>query len=265
LEMGMSEPGDISRLIEIAPPDIAVLTYVALAHAAFFPGGLCQIAKEKGMIFSHPKTKLAIFHSDFLAFPEEVAKIRCEKRVVSKSDPKIFPRFQEPHILHNFWLAVSVARAMEMRDEEILERLSFLELPKMRFERFEKKGIHFINDAYNANPCSLRAALFSLGNQKTEGKRIAVLGTMKELGSFSVSEHAEIGRYAKEHVDYLLVLGEEAKPLFDCFYESKKEAEFFLDLQKAALRLKEIARKGDAVLIKGSRSMNMETILDYFA
>ena len=122
-----------------------------------------------------------------------------------------------------------------------------------------------MNDAYNANPASMRSALSNLPEPKKGGKKIALLGTMKELGSFSVSEHAEIGRYAKEHVDYLLVLGEEAKPLFDCFYESKKEAEFFLDLQKAALRLKEIARKGDAVLIKGSRSMNMETILDYFA
>lgn len=263
LEMGMSDPGDIRRLIEIAPPDIAVLTHVALAHAASFPGGLAEIAQEKGTIFSHPKTKLAIFGPDFFEFPKEIAKIRCTKRVVSKSHLESASRFQEPHILHNIRLAICVASAVGMSDAEILERMPHLELPKMRFEQFKKNGIHFIQDAFNASPQSMRAALFSLGNLKTGGKRIAVLGTMKELGSFSVSEHAEMGRYAEKHVDHLLVLGEEAKPLFDAFYALKTSAEFFCDLEKIALRLKEIAKEGDAVLIKGSRSMNMETILDH--
>ena len=258
LEMGMSEPGDIERLIDIAPPDIAVVTRIALAHAAFFPGGLLEIAKGKGAIFSHPKTKLAIFDPTFLDY--FTGEILCEKRVFSGAS--FVSRFKEPHILHNFWAAISVARAMEMSDAEIEKQIPHLQLPKMRFEEFDKNGIHFINDAYNANPASMRSALFSFSSMKRGGKKIAVLGTMKELGSFSESQHREIGLYARALVDHLLVLGEEAKPLFDAFLDAKKPAEFFLDLKNLALRLKEIAKKGDVVLIKGSRSMNMEKILD---
>lgn len=258
LEMGMSEPGDIQRLVEMAPPDIAVITHVALAHAAYFPGGLPEIAKGKGEIFSHPKTRMAIFDREFLKFGIE---IHCEKQIFSPADFDGMP-FKEPHILHNLGAAIEVARAMKMSDEEIQKQIPHLQLPKMRFEQLKKDGIHFINDAYNANPESMRAALFSLGMIKTDGKRIAVLGTMKELGSFSHSQHQEIGRFAQKYVDHLLVLGEEARPLVDTFCEEKQLGEFFLNHKEIARRLKEIAKDGDVVLIKGSRSMNMDTILD---
>ncbi len=263
LEMGMSEPGDIERLVGIAPPDIAVLTKVALAHAAFFPGGLSEIARGKGAIFSSPKTRCALFDRDFLHYPEVVEKIQCEKKIFSEESEPIRAPFKEPHIVHNFWAAVSVARAMKMEWDEIDRQIPKLQLPKMRFEQFEKEGVLFINDAYNANPESMRAALFSLGAIKSPGKKIALLGTMKELGNLSEAQHREIGLYAQQFVDHLLVLGEEAKPLFDSYRESKIEAEFFLDLKQMALRLKEIKETGDAVLIKGSRSMSMETVLEY--
>jgi UDP-N-acetylmuramoyl-tripeptide--D-alanyl-D-alanine ligase len=281
LEMGMSETGDIGRLVQIAPPDVAVLTKVALAHAAYFTNGLEEIAKGKAEIFSHPKTKTAIFYHDFLQYRELVEQIRADKLSFSLEDRsadyflseegvdergvrayRFDPPFKQPHLLHNFLAAVAVARALKMEWDEINQQVSKLRLPKMRFEQFEKEGILFVNDAYNANPESMRAALSSFPEPQVGGKRIAVLGSMRELGAFSRPAHEEIGHFAQKFADHLLVLGEEAKPLCEAFAEVKKPAEYFIDRKKLAARLKEIMRPGDAVLVKGSRSMEMEKILE---
>jgi UDP-N-acetylmuramoyl-tripeptide--D-alanyl-D-alanine ligase len=280
LEMGMSEPGDIRALVDIAPPDISVLTKVALAHAAFFPGGLPQIASGKAEIFHHPKTKTAIFDWDLSEYPEALASILTQKLSFSLHEKKadyfladgvvdekglrahrIPVPFKEVHMQHNLLAAISVARALKIEWEEIDRRIPMLELPKMRFEQFEKEGISFINDAYNANPASMKAALSSFPEPKEGGKRIAVLGTMYPLGSFSKEAHEDIGRFAQGRIDHLLTVGEEAKALCDAFSEAKKPAEHFGDNKKALVsRLKELMRPGDVVLVKASRVMQMEQI-----
>lgn len=285
LEMGMSEPGNIRKLIEIAPPDIAVLTKLGLAHAEFFPGGITDIAKEKAEIFSSSKLKTAIFYHEFYHFPELISSIHAEKLsfslgtrtsdyflswsegkyVIDERGVRAYQLdlpFNQTHVLHNFLAAVSVARSLKVEWDEIHLAVSRLELPKMRFELFERKEVTFVNDAYNANPESMRAALANLPEPKKNGKRIAILGTMKELGTFSKSAHEEIGLFAQAHVDHLLVLGEEAKPLCESFLEVKKPAEFFISHQSLAKRLMQLMSPGDVVLIKGSRSMKMETLLD---
>ncbi len=276
LEMGMSEAGDLRKLLEIAAPDIAVLTKVSLVHAEFFPDGLKGIARAKAEIFSHPKTKTAIFDHEFYSFEEEVFQIKAKKRSFSCHDPKAdlqltifdekkvtFP-FKETPILHNFLASVLVAQEMGMEFEEIKARIPYLQLPKMRWETIERSGIVFINDAYNASPESMRAALSHLPLPKEGRKKIAVLGSMKELGSFSESAHREIGSLAAESVDYLLSFGLETDGLCDAFREKKSSCEFFMDIDALKMRLKEIASPGDVVLIKGSRSMQMERVLECF-
>jgi UDP-N-acetylmuramoyl-tripeptide--D-alanyl-D-alanine ligase len=137
-----------------------------------------------------------------------------------------------------------------------------LQLPKMRFEQFEKGGVSFVNDAYNANPESMRAALSSLPTPKEGGKRIAVLGTMKELGVFSEESHREVGHFAQKYIDHLLVLGKDAEPLCEAFVEVKKPGECFSDHKSLAERLAALMSDGDVVLVKGSRSMKMETVFE---
>lgn len=282
LEFGMSEPGDIGRLMQMAAPDIAVLTKVALAHVAYFPGGLEEIAKGKKEIFSHPKTRTAIFpHGYAVETQAEKLNFSLEERsadyFLSFAEGKFHldergvrayqfdPPFRQSHVLHNFLAAVAVARQMKMEWDEINRQVPLLKLPKMRFEMFEKEGIQFINDAYNANPESMRAALSNLPQPKEEGKRIAVLGTMKELGPFSEESHREIGQFAQRFADHLLVLGEEALPLCEAFSEVKKPAEHFVNLANLSSRLKELMRPGDVVLVKGSRSMQLEKLFDLLA
>lgn len=285
LEMAMSEPGDMGRLLEIAVPDIAVLTQLALAHVASFPGGVEDIAKEKGAIFSNPKTRKAIFYQGFYQFPEAVAAIQGEKisfsleersadYFLSSAEGKYLidergvrayefdPPFKQNHILHNFLAAVSTARLMNLEWDEINQQVKKLELPKMRFEQFEKEGIVFINDAYNANPDSMRAALSNLPEPKEGGKRIAVLGTMVELGKYSVSSHLEIGRFAQKYADHLLAFGEEALAISEGFQEVKKPSEHFSDHKSLAESLKALMSPGDVVLVKGSRKMQLEKLFE---
>ena len=284
LEMGMSEPGDISRLLQIAQPEVAVVIKVALAHAAYFPGGLEEIAKGKAEIFSSSKLRKAVFFQALTEYPC-FANAPGERVVFSLDDRgadyflsplegryvldergvrayQFDLPFNEPHLLHNFLAAASTARQMKLEWDEINARIPFLKLPSMRFERFEKDGVAFINDAYNANPESMRAAFVSLPAAKEGGKRIGVLGTMSPLGTFSDTAHREIGRLAREYFDLLLVFGFEALPLFESFQEVKKPAEFFTDLKGVAERLQALMSPGDVVLVKGSRSMKMEKLFE---
>ncbi len=286
LEMGMSEPGDIGRLLKIAQPEVAVLTKVALAHAAYFPGGLEEIARGKAEIFSSPKLRAAVYEQGMMNFPAAMEGIAAEKRIsfslenraadyfLSSVEGKeivdergvrayqfILP-FKQRHVLHNFLAAAALARQMKLEWDEINARIPFLELPKMRFELFEKQGITYINDAYNANPESMRAAFDSLPQPKEGGKRIGVLGVMSPLGSFSEGAHRSVGHLAQKAIDHLFVFGEEAHPLFESFQEVKKPAEFFTDLKSLAERLQAVMSPGDVVLVKGSRIMQMEKIFE---
>jgi UDP-N-acetylmuramoyl-tripeptide--D-alanyl-D-alanine ligase len=284
LEMGMSEPGDIERLLQIAKPEVAVVTKIALSHAASFPGGLDEIAAGKAQIFSSPKLRKAIFYQKLFEYPA-FSEIPQEKVVFSLEDRaadyflssleghyvldergvricRFDLPFRESHLLHNFLAAVSTARQMNLEWDEINARIPFLEVPNMRFQRTVKDEVCLINDAYNANPESMRAAFASLQAPSEGGKRIGVLGTMAGLGAFSESVHREIGHLAREYFDVLLVLGEEAYPLFESFQEVKKPAELFTDLKAIANRLQELMSPGDIVLVKGSRCMNMETLFE---
>lgn len=280
VEMGMTEPGDIKKLVQIAAPDIAVLTKVALVHVAYFSRGLLDIAKYKAEIFSNPRTKKCIFFHGLYEYPEAIESIRGEKISFSLEDRtadyflsseffvdekgvrayRFDPPYKQAHVLHNFLAAVSVARQMKMGWDEINRQLPLLKLPKMRFEQFEKEGVVFINDAYNANPDSMRAALSHMPEPKEGGKRIAVLGMMVDMGPDSDAIHRGVGQFAQKYVDYLLVMGEEGTPIFEAFQEVKKPAEQFFTFESLAERLKHLMNPGDVVLVKASRCVQMETL-----
>lgn len=282
LELGMSEPGDIGRLIQIAAPDLAVLTKVAYAHGANFERGIFDIAKYKAEIFSHPRTKKCIFDHALYEYPEAIQQIHGEKLSFSLKDriadyflsPECYvdergirayqfdPPYKQTHLLHDFLAAVSVARQMKMEWDQIKNQVPFLKLPKMRFEQIEKDGVLFINDAYNANPESMKAALSHIPEPKEGGKRIAVLGMMVDMGSSHDEMHREVGRFAREFVDHLLVLGKEASAIYEAFQEVQKPAEQYYDFNSLSERLKSLVRPGDIVLVKASRVVQMEKLFN---
>jgi UDP-N-acetylmuramoyl-tripeptide--D-alanyl-D-alanine ligase len=280
VELGMTEPGDIAKLIEIAAPDIAVVTKIAMVHAAFFPRGLVDIANGKADIFLNPKTKKCVFYQGLQDYPEAMRKIHGEKVSFSLEERgadyflseeyfldergvrmyQFDPPYKQKHVLHNFLAALTVARLMKMSFDEINARVPFLKLPKMRFEEIEKKGVLFINDAYNANPDSMKAALSNLPKPKVGGRKIALLGMMVDMGRDSEKIHQEVGRFAQKYVDHLLVFGKEATGIYEAFQESEKPVEQYFDFESLVSRLHSLMREGDVVLVKASRCVQIEKI-----
>lgn len=281
LEMGMSQPGEMKRLVEIAPPDLAVLTKVGRAHAQFFPDGVDGIAYEKGEIIAHPKTKQAIVHHEAMQFDVVRDRGACQKTVYGKEGSDYFlqrdegavwveergllsPRFTLPftadHLSANFLAAVAVARTLEVGWEEIIARAATLTPFSRRFEIIVKEGVTYVNDCYNASAESTKAALKNL--PKARGKTIFVFGEMRELGRYSEESHQEVGEAALDRVDHLLCIGEGCQPTMELFRRANKPVETFTSLATLKETLVVLAAEGDVVLIKGANSLQLWRILE---
>lgn len=271
MEMGMSEKGEMDKLSSIAQIEVGLITKVGLVHAQNFEN-LEEIVKEKLKIFCEKTRKKIVNHDLLKYFKKEECitfsiknceadyflKIEKDKIVIFEKEEIVFPKiFEETHIIEDFLAAYVLARELGMKKEEIEKRLSFLKTSPLRFEKVEKNGILFIKDCYNANGVSTRAALENLPNVK--GKKIAVLGDMM-LGKFCKQVHEEIGEIAAKNVDVLLSFGSETKSMIDAFKKNdeRKKAFLFTDLKKLAEKLNEIKNEGDLVLIKGTRSLELE-------
>ncbi len=282
LEISMSQKNEIDTLVAIASPHICVLTKVALAHVEKFSGGIKEIAQEKIKIFGSKEFKKGFFPYSFLPYCPQLNRLRDfasvsldskhadyylssdEKQMQVWENKKGFtyPKpFSEKHLLENFLMAGAVCRYFQMGWNEITSQITSIKPIAMRFEKFYQNGIMFINDAYNANPESMQMALAHMPTPMHEGKRIAVLGDMKELGDFSKKAHEEVFVKAKEQADLVLCMGEE----FSCHFQNKKSkrAHFFTTHQALAKFLKKKMKKDDVILVKGSRSMAMEKIFPY--
>jgi UDP-N-acetylmuramoyl-tripeptide--D-alanyl-D-alanine ligase len=266
LEMGMSEAGEISRLIEIAPPELGVLTNVHYQHAAFFPD-LEAIARAKCEMFASPKMKQGIFHLQTKKF-QAVKKLTLSKTWYHLSDPHahytlnklgVFPPFEESHFQENFLAAVAVARFFDLSWEEIRRGAEKLKTYEHRFQKKEKKGILFIDDSYNASPVSVKAALANLPQGK---RRIGLLGAMRELGSVQEKSHREVAQCAVKVLDSLICIGKECKPMVELFRREGKEVALFEKKEDAKMHLKAMIKEGDVVLIKGSNLLKLWTIVE---
>lgn len=253
LEMGMSEKGEIGKLAEIAKPKIAVLTAVGYAHSAFFDS-LEAIGRAKGEIFVEDVQR-ALLPKECLKYcPLPQEKIR----VVSENE-KIELPFGLPHLRQNLLLAIAVGEELGMSFDEMKKRFPFLKIPEGRGVRIEKRGITFIDDSYNASPLSVKAALNTLSKEK---RRVAVLGSMKELGVFSEKLHEEIGKVALDSVDSLYLIGEETDVICDLFVKNGRIAHRFKTKEELTRALREEIREGDTVLLKGSNSHQLWKVLE---
>jgi len=289
VEMGMSSPGQIKTLVSIIPPKIALVTGIALAHVDGFTNGLEGIAEAKAEIFSHPETKKGFISSSiacyppllnagtmakttFGVFPEKADTVLHKwnnqwnnQWIIEERGKKTAPfslPFTETHLCENFLAAAVLARSVGMEWEEIFSRAHLLAPFPLRYEKVEREGILFINDCYNANPTSMRAALANLPKPKPGRKTIAVLGEMPGLAQFSEREHREVGIFAKERVDYLFCYRTNTTPLLEAYQKSGSPAEYFEDFAALKKRVFEIAKEGDCVLIKGANDNQLWRILD---
>lgn len=283
LEMGMTHSGQITQLLEIAIPDIAVITAVELAHACNFDS-LNDIGRAKAEILAHPKTGVGIIAKDIQNY-SEISKIGNARKVsfsINDSTADFFlddttqeikivhqqravniPAFGIPgrHNLHNMLAAVIVAKELGMTWKEIQQALPKLSLPERRLQHIEKGGILFINDAYNASEASLKASLACMPIPKPGKKRIAVIGQMVELGKFSESCHKSVGEAAISVVDSMICLGKSCEPIVDSWKKASKPVIWCESLDEVVEALKLQMESGDVVLLKGANSNNLWKVL----
>lgn len=166
------------------------------------------------------------------------------------------------HNLYNVLLASSIAYICGINKERIKEAIEeFGPYPMRMYPRKSKNGYIVIDDTYNASPASMYEAIRTLSSLPCEGKKILVLGDMNELGDYSSSYHRELGKYVDEFdFDYIFFLGEKMR---EAFFEVKKRPVFhFEDKESLLSQLLPLLRQKDCVLVKGSRALNMEFIVE---
>jgi UDP-N-acetylmuramoyl-tripeptide--D-alanyl-D-alanine ligase len=285
-EMGERFPGDIAALCAIARPEIGVVTNVGLAHAEHL-GGPRGAAKVMGeLIASLPEAGLAVLNADdewspSLAASAGVAVVTAgiasgaDYRVEHlELDDRLRPAFSlqgrrvtvplhGAHQAVNAALALAVAHGGFGMDLDVaVDALAQVRPAQWRLEvQTSAAGLIVLNDAYNANPASMEAALHTLAGTATTGRRIAVLGDMHELGDYSYDAHAGIGRRAAElEIDVLVVVGAGGRIIAEAAAISIVEVHTAADPSEALQVVRSLTVRGDAVLVKASRAVGLEVV-----
>jgi UDP-N-acetylmuramoyl-tripeptide--D-alanyl-D-alanine ligase len=293
LEMAMSGPGEIRRLAGVAPPDVAVITNVNPVHLAFFKS-LEDIAAAKTEILERAKPGgTAVLNGDdpLLRKPAEAWRGRLIRfglgadNDVRAAEVKLrgleglefvlvaggeerrvaLPFFSEAFVL-NFLAAAGAALALGLAPADIESRVGLLRpFPQRGVLLRLPGGVVLIDDSYNSNPRALESALRGAARLPA-GRRVAVLGDMLELGPAEAEFHREAGRLAARLGFGLLVtVGPLAARLADGAADAGMKPEqilSFADAAAAAAGLKPFLRRGDLILVKGSRGVHLETVVD---
>ena len=292
LEMGMNHFREIAYLASIGRPDVAVITNIGTMHIEHLGSmqGILQAKleilegmQENGRIILNGddqllwnRHKLYPVHTRYFGIqnPEcDVlgSNISQQDGILSfqvHSGSLTFPAelaLEGEHYVPDALAAVSVGLEMGVDAAKIQERLSRFRNMAGRQEILEIRGCTVIKDCYNAGPESMAAALNVLGHKP--GRHIAVLGDMLELGVCTQAEHYRIGRIAAEKADVLMAYGPNAPRVIGGAITggmNDRCAKAYDDQKKLAEALSRIARPGDAILVKGSRGMHMEQVLDLF-
>jgi UDP-N-acetylmuramoyl-tripeptide--D-alanyl-D-alanine ligase len=290
VELGTNHPGEIGRLAEIADPDMAMITSVAAAHLEGL-SNLAGVAREKGALYGRVRAGGAIavnlddpwvrrlgvkFKGRKITYgtggqvqaeswrPLGAKGMRLTLRV-GHQRVHVPLNFLGRHNVANAVAAAALAYGFGASPDAVRRGLRRVRPFSMRMEIEDWSGIGIINDAYNANPASMAAALKTLAEVKCRGKRIAVLGDMFELGKQSRRQHLELGRrVAEARLDRLYLLGPQADRVRQGALQGGMRADQIIigkTHNNLAHELGSHVQRGDWLLLKGSRGMQMEKVL----
>ncbi len=295
VEMGANHFGEISRLTRVANPDIAVITAIGEAHMEFFKSkvgvrkakleiieglklsGYLVLNGDDPMLWEL-KGKLDVnviycgIHNEECDIFAEVIERDSENirfRVRSIPDTEFHICCGGVHNLQNALLAVAVGQLTGRSAEQIRAGLeNFVNTGERQKITKLSNGVTVISDCYNAGPDSMRAALNVLGESACSGRRIAALGDMLELGEHSHKAHYEVGSRATSRADLIFAAGNWAESVKLGAQESgfdTRNIHAYKTVPELAAELKDELRDGDVLLIKGSRGMRMEQILEFLS
>ncbi len=289
MEMGISVKGEMTRLVRIVQPDLALITNIGPSHLEFL-SSVRDVARAKLEIVSSEQSDCPlIINADDQLLVKEANKIKSslitfaiDARADFKADSfeKIDDSKQKVtidgmtfmlnsigrHQVYNFLAAYAAVRTLGYDFKDVVTEQIELSPAPMRGETLELNGIRIINDAYNANPDSVKAGLEAFESLAHTGRRVLVLGDMLELGDEAVKYHEKLGESLKNFTfDLAVLVGPLSGAVIDGAVRAgidKEKLVGFADSSAAASEALNLLKHGDLVYIKGSRGIGLEKIID---
>ena len=286
-EVGMNHPGELRPLCEWLKPDVGIITSVGAGHLGQFQS-VRDIAVEKSEMFRVLESDgVALAHRDNPYLDVLKSVVPCELRLVGVGGEAdlVATRFDSDrveffeavsgdsgslplpqpgeHSVVNVLFAAQVGRLFDLSWEQIADGLGRVESLSMRWEISELAGVSVVNDAYNANPESMRASVTAFSDGDSTGSRWVVLGGMRELGAAAEEAHRSLGAWLTgRNIDGLVLVGPDAAVIADGIDgESRVQVAKVDDTTSAAEFLLGVLVSGDNVLLKGSRGERIEDVL----
>ncbi|HEY3761169.1 MAG TPA: UDP-N-acetylmuramoyl-tripeptide--D-alanyl-D-alanine ligase [Verrucomicrobiae bacterium] len=292
VEVGTNHPGELAPLVRMVQPKYGVLTNIGREHLEFF-GDLDGVAREEGWLAELLPADGTLFVNGDNEWTEEIVqrtkakvvrvglgkqnewraeKVRLDKNGATFRIATVKEKFCGEyriqllgrHQVVNALLSAAVGEEPGLGRAEIQRGLAEGKPAKMRMQFWEANGIRVLDDAYNANADSMLAALETLCDLPLQGRRVAVLGEMNELGAQSEAAHAEIGRRAAElEIGQLFAVGRMAPVMAKAARAAGlMRVMEFENVETARSAVKNFLKPGDVVLIKASRASRLERIVE---
>ncbi|NLM26411.1 MAG: UDP-N-acetylmuramoyl-tripeptide--D-alanyl-D-alanine ligase [Firmicutes bacterium] len=292
LEMGMRGLGEIAALAELAPPDVAVITNVGPVHLELLgslenvaqaktelleklsPEGLAILNGDDSLLRLHSyKAPLVWFFGEQADNQLQASNINIDQNGLASftchwQEQKVFVKLSVPgkHNVLNSLAAIAVGLHFGISLADCAAGLKDANLTEMRLEVIEgPRGVKIINDAYNASPASMAAALDTVKSMASEGRKVAILGDMFELGSVAEQAHQELGRLASQACDYLIYVGSYAALVKKGAEDeglSPADIHIYSQVSDLIQNLEKLIADQDLVLVKASRGMALEQVVD---
>ncbi len=292
LEAGTNHPGELAPLVKMIQPQFGVLTSIGREHLEFF-GDVAGVAQEEGWLAELLPADGKLFLNGDGEWTEKIAaratakivrlgfgkkndwraeKIRLDKNGVTFQVAAPQEKFSGEyrvnllgrHQAANALFAIAIGAELGLEIAQIRRGLAECQPQKMRMQFWEANGVRVLDDAYNANADSMRAALETLCDLPLQGRRVAVLGDMGELGAHSEASHAEIGKRAAElKIGQLFAVGKMAGVVAKAARAGGLTRVIEFENVEAAMKaVKNFLKPGDVVLLKASRAARLERIAE---
>ncbi|KKT41142.1 MAG: UDP-N-acetylmuramoyl-tripeptide-D-alanyl-D-alanine ligase [Parcubacteria group bacterium GW2011_GWA2_44_13] len=294
LEMGVDRPNDFDKLLKIVKPDIGVVTAIGQipVHVEFFSGSEA-VAKEKSKLIKslssdgtailnfddevvwemHERTKAKVFSFGFGSggdmrasnYKIDLTGINFKLKKDGASVPVRLNKVYGKQHVYAAMAGASVGLAFGMNLIEISEALQKYSAPPGRLKLIEGiKNSWVLDDSYNASPLAAHAALDVLGDLQTNGRKIVVFGDMLEIGKYTIEAHKTLGQLSAKYADHIVTVGPRSKFTAEGAISSgtpKENVKSFSTSDEAAPYIKELIKKSDLILVKGSQGMRMEKVV----